>query len=318
MRELLVSVIIPTYNRAQLVCEAIENVLEQTYQSIELIVVDDGSTDDTHSRLRQFGNRIRVISQANAGPAIARNKGIEAARGALVSFQDSDDLWKPTKIERQVDLLKRVGTSVPCCLANAEFHNVYNDGQEHTSFEIACLYPEHRQGIWTNVADVLATRFVLFNQNVVIWRQALEKAGGFDANLKYYEDYDLPFRLALEGPWAYIREPLVIYRGGAPNSFSQLAHKDAIGLMECEVKIISRILSRVEAGEGTAHLRNLLEAKLKACRRWTKAEQLRRMDSWTARLTGEALTVAENCKSRIIRNLGLWPKMNTVPVLSQA
>src|SRR4051812_26873537 len=97
----LVSVIIPTYNRANVVSEAVESVLNQTYSKVELIVVDDGSTDDTLEKLRRFGNTITVITQENAGPSAARNAGIANARGDLIAFLDSDDLWLPTNLERQ-------------------------------------------------------------------------------------------------------------------------------------------------------------------------------------------------------------------------
>src|SRR5947209_1428421 len=108
----LVSVIIPTYNRAGTICQTVDNVFQQTYRNIELIVVDDGSTDDTQSRLRRYRNRLRIITQANAGPAVARNRGAAAACGDIIAFQDSDDLWNPTKLERQAALLEEAGPSV--------------------------------------------------------------------------------------------------------------------------------------------------------------------------------------------------------------
>src|SRR5687767_13189801 len=102
----LVSVIIPTYNRASVVCRAIDSVLGQTYGNIEVIVVDDGSTDETLERLHSYGDRIRVLTQANAGPSVARNRGIAVATGGIVAFLDSDDYWLPTKVARQVVLLE--------------------------------------------------------------------------------------------------------------------------------------------------------------------------------------------------------------------
>lgn len=110
--EPLVSAIIATYNRADIVGEAIESILGQTYKNMEVLVVDDGSTDGTHEALRRFGNRIRVVRQENAGPGAARNRGIEVARGELIAFLDSDDIWMPTKLERQVRLLEKVGPTV--------------------------------------------------------------------------------------------------------------------------------------------------------------------------------------------------------------
>src|SRR5258708_4266873 len=108
-----VSVIIPTYNRAALISKTIENVFQQIYQDIEIIVVNDGSTDDTLEKLASFGEKIRVISQANAGPSAARNRGVEVAEGEIIAFQDSDDSWMPSKLERQVALLNRAGADVP-------------------------------------------------------------------------------------------------------------------------------------------------------------------------------------------------------------
>ncbi len=238
----LVSVVIPTYNRAGIIGSTIDNAFEQTYRNIELIIVDDGSTDDTQSRLRQYGNRIRVITQANAGPAVARNRGAQAARGDIIAFQDSDDAWKPTKLERQVALLERAGKSVPCCLSNAFLR--YINGREFTSFDLSLIFPQHKEGLWLNVLDVLATRFILFNQTAAIRREVFEKLGGFDESLRYLEDYDLPMRLAFEGPWAFIREPLVVYREDSPESFSQVGHKDELGLKNCEISIFEKTLLR--------------------------------------------------------------------------
>src|SRR3954464_15397715 len=91
--ELLVSAIIPTYNREHVVGRAVESALRQTYARTEVIVVDDGSTDRTLEALRVYGDRITVITQKNGGPAAARNSGIRASNGQLIAFLDSDDLW---------------------------------------------------------------------------------------------------------------------------------------------------------------------------------------------------------------------------------
>jgi glycosyltransferase involved in cell wall biosynthesis len=101
----LVSVLIPTYNRAYIVCRAIESVLAQTYPDIEVIVVDDGSTDDTRERIARFGDAVRYIYQQNAGLAAARNTGLAAARGEFIALQDSDDLWLPWKLEAQMAVM---------------------------------------------------------------------------------------------------------------------------------------------------------------------------------------------------------------------
>src|SRR5438045_8833163 len=107
-----VSIIIPTFNRANLVDGAIESVLAQTEPNIEVMVVDDGSTDDTAEKLGRFGHRIIVIRQGNAGVSSARNTGIRAARGEWIAFVDSADRWQPEKLERQLQCLQKIQAGV--------------------------------------------------------------------------------------------------------------------------------------------------------------------------------------------------------------
>ncbi len=309
----LVSIIIPTYNRAELVCQTIDNVFLQTYSKFELIVVDDGSTDETPSRLHQYGDRIRVFTQANAGPAVARNRGIELARGEIIAFQDSDDLWKPVKLERQVALLEHFGPSVPCCLCNVVMRRV--NGKDFTSFDHSLLRPRHEAGLWLNVSDVLATRFVLFNQAVAIRRKALEKVGGFDVHLKYLEDYDLPLRLALEGPWAFIREPLVIYGETSPESFSQAALKDPVVLKQCELKIYEHLLAMTAKGTGHATFRGHLMRRLRMARRQLRAMQPGRTDSSSAaRVISKLVEEYDRYYLKAFRRSPWFPQPKTVPV----
>ena len=257
----LVSVVIPTYNRASVICRTIDNVLDQTYPNIEIIIVDDGSVDNTQEELQKYRNRIRVIRQANAGPSAARNRGIEAALGEFVALQDSDDLWLPTKLERQVSLFQRAGSSVPCCLCDTTLR--YTKGPEITAFQLAWLFPRDEEGIWTNVASVLATRFVFFCQTAMIRRDVLERIGGFDETpLKYHEDYELPLRLALEGPWAFIRNPLTIWNQGSVESWSQKALEEEIEMRECEIRMRRGILARVEGRKDSDILRTHLLREL--------------------------------------------------------
>src|SRR5271156_951931 len=187
----LVTAIIATYNRGYIVCEAIESILQQTYGKVELIVVDDGSTDNTQDKLREYGERIRVIYQRNSGPAAAWNSGIQSSRGEIIAFLGSDDIWFPTFVERQVSVLQRCDQSVPCCLANAVLS--FRNGKHTTAFDNAPVDPAHEEGIWSNVSDVLTTRFILFGQTVAIRRNALERVR-FDEGLRYLEDYDLALR----------------------------------------------------------------------------------------------------------------------------
>src|SRR5512135_2601221 len=241
----LVSVIIPTYNRAHVVCRAIESVLGQTYENREIIVVDDGSTDDTQVRLRAYGDRIRVLTQENGGPSVARNRGIAVSRGVIVAFLDSDDYWLPSKLARQVDLLEKAGPSVACCLCNITI--VYNDGTRNSSFKIANIAPHCAVGLWLNPAEVLLSRFVLFSQAVAIRREALERAGYFEEHLLFFgEDHDLELRLSLEGPWAVIRDELVVQHDASPGSFGQRAVREEVRFCEGMVRMWERIALRIE------------------------------------------------------------------------
>lgn len=206
---MLVSVIIPTYNRADRVLAAIESALAQTYHELEVIVVDDGSTDATMDALEVLAGRIKVIRQANAGPSAARNRGVAESEGEVVAFLDSDDLWEPDKIERQVALMQRAGPQMCCCVSNATVMGCDGHIIGH-SFDIAGIKFAFSEGEWTNPQDVLATRFLLFNQVVAIRRKAFERVGGFNVNLRILEDYELSLKLSSVGAWGVIRDPLVI------------------------------------------------------------------------------------------------------------
>ena len=309
----LVSVIVPTYNRAEVISGAVESVLAQTYKNIEIVVVDDGSTDDTQAKLEEYAGRIRVVRQANRGPAAARNHGIQVALGEIIAFLDSDDLWLPTKLARQVALLTAGGDSVPCCLCNARLRSAHGD--DELSFHVAQIYPPFEQGIWLNPAEVLATRFVFFNQAVAVRRWALDKIGGFDESLWLLEDWDLALRLSTLGPWAFLREPLAIWNPNGSESLVAKAQKDPISLKEFAVRVHRNAL-RV-AGDGESRrLRSLHTAKLKSTQRELRALHLGRMTFWGADPLSKLLLSAERCRNAVLKRSSLFPGMRVVPLAS--
>ncbi len=206
---MLVSVIIPTFNREDTVSGAVASALNQTYRDLEVIVVDDGSTDGTMAALASVAGHITLIRQENAGPSAARNRGVAAAKGAIIAFLDSDDHWTKNKIERQVELMRRGGTEMCCCVCNATVMGVSGETVGNT-FDFAGLGLDFDEGVWTNPQDVLASRFLLFNQVVAIRREAFDRVGGFNEDLRLLEDYELSLRLSSFGTWGVIREPLVI------------------------------------------------------------------------------------------------------------
>jgi len=305
----LVSVVLPTYNRADIICSTIDNILRQTYRNLEIVVVDDGSTDDTQSKLRRYSGRVRVVKQPNAGPAAARNRGIEVASGEVICFQDSDDSWRPTKVARQVSALLQAGDSVPCCLCNSEVQ--LHDGRMIRSFDCVAMNPPVQMGIWVNVSEVLATRFILFNQAVAIRKTVLEKIGGFDESFRILEDVEMQLRLSLEGPWAVIREPLATRHNRFEWSLSNQESEETGRIYE--VKAIERILA-LKGNERLEEVRSRMERELRGGRRRLKATRLKGDAFWGARALGHGLEWSERVHNALWRRMPWYPKMEVVPL----
>ena len=307
----LVSVVIPTYNRANLVCQTIDNVLEQTYENYEIIIVDDGSTDDTQRKLEKFRDKVRIVTQANSGPAVARNRGASISRGDIIAFQDSDDLWQPSKLARQVHLME-MNRSVPCCLCGIAMR--FENGKPFTSFDHSLVRLDRHEGLWLNVLDVLATRFILFNQAAAIRRAAFEKIGGFAEDLRYLEDYDLPLRLALEGPWAFIRDALVTYGAGSPASFSEQAKADPVVLQECEVAVFERIIGRLETKTLDSSVRRSLARRARVARRRLAALNFRQTHQGIGAVASELIVGFDRYWLAALRKAPWFPQPITVPL----
>lgn len=305
-----VSVIIPTYNRAKYVTKAIDSILAQTYKDYEIIVVDDGSTDHTPEVLKKYGDKIRVIRQENSGPSAARNYGIKMAKGSLVTFLDSDDLWLPTKIERQVAFLKCVDESVPCCLCNAIIRD--NDCDEVLSFDLASIAPNYNEGLWTNVTQILATRCIFFTQAVAIRREALLKVGGFDGNLWILEDHDLALRLSLEGPWGYISDPLVIYNRNTLDSLSSEANKKNILVYEAWILLHRNILSEPQLPRN--RVRRQLEKNLKVTLFRLRIFKASERGLFGASMRNKVFRLKESIKAALYLRSPWFHKIQDVPV----
>ena len=203
----LVSVVIPAYNATAFLGETLDSVLAQSYTNLEIIVVDDGSTDATPHLLDSYGDRICVLRQANAGQAAARNYGARAAHGELLAFLDSDDLWNPDKIARQVALLCRF----PTALAVYCDHRTI-DAQGHPLASNAALaYPRPSGDI---LRALLLGPCIITPGLVLLRRRAFDVTGGFDETpmMRGHEDYALWLRLAAQGSFIYSPDTLVSYR----------------------------------------------------------------------------------------------------------
>lgn len=209
-----VSVIIPTYNRADLVCQAIESVLKQKEKADEIIVIDDGSTENTPIRLQEFGEKIRIISQANRGISSARNTGIKNAQFEWISFLDSDDLWTPLKLQKQKEFLRR----------HPDYQICYTDEEWRKNDKWVNPKKSHqKQGGW--IYEHCLPRCIISPSSVMIHRQVFNKFGLFDENLPACEDYDLWLRLSSRLPIGLIPEKLIVKRDGP---WQQLSYQHSL------------------------------------------------------------------------------------------
>jgi glycosyltransferase involved in cell wall biosynthesis len=204
----LVSVIIPTYNRAPVLGRAVESVLAQSLPSFELIVVDDGSSDGTTDVVSQFGDRVKLIRQENRGASSARNAGIRASRGELIAFLDSDDEWLPSKLEKQAALFSD-GDFI--CHTEEIW---YRNGKQVPQKKI-----HRKQG--GRFFQRALERCLISPSSVMISRSLLDRVGWFDEDLPAAEDYDLWLRITAFHEVAFVPEPLVIKHGGCANQLSE-------------------------------------------------------------------------------------------------
>ncbi|MCL5998016.1 MAG: glycosyltransferase [Chloroflexi bacterium] len=201
-----VSVIIPTYNRARLVRDTLDSVLAQTYRDLEIVVVDDGSSDDTAAVVTAYSAPVRYLRQQNAGQAAARNTGIRAAGGEFIAFLDDDDVWLPQKLEQQLPLIS--AASAPAWVyCDAE---VFDGTTGQPLHRFSQINPAHSG--WIGASLIL--RDFIASPTPVVRRQVFEQVGYFDESplLKRREDWDMWLRIAAYSPVAYTPAVLARYR----------------------------------------------------------------------------------------------------------
>lgn len=201
----LVSVVIPTFNRAELLGETLHSILAQTLRDIEIIVVSDGSTDNTRAVVEGLGDaRAKLIEQANSGgPAGPRNTGVAAARGKYIAFCDDDDLWLPEKLARQVALME----------ARPELALCYTEG---VNFGDSDFFTRNTLGgrLEAGHFAALLYRNFITNSSVLVRRDVLQKVGAFniDRAVRGTEDYEMWLRISQHHAIAGVHEPLFRYR----------------------------------------------------------------------------------------------------------
>ena len=212
----LVSVVVPTHNRAELLARSLRSVAEQDYSRLEVVVVDDASTDETPAVVERFtrslgakGVSVRSLRlEVNAGPAAARNRGVAAAEGSLLTFLDSDDMLEKTFVSTVAGLLERYPQ---CILAFCGTWKIDADDKKLGPLEPAPP-GDAPEGVLHAPFDRLAQRELFQTSGVVLRREAFEDAGGFDETLRYSEDTDLWWRLAKSADFAYTAHRLVCHR----------------------------------------------------------------------------------------------------------
>jgi glycosyltransferase involved in cell wall biosynthesis len=208
----LVSVIIPVYNAAAYVKDAVRSALDQDYEKKEIIVVDDGSTDSTPEILKSFADQIIVLIQTNAGPGAARNCGLKHAKGTYIAFLDADDLWVPGKLRLQIEYLEQnpeIGAAYSKWLLwHADAESRFLSPHLRPLKKPTSIVPHDSGWIYTN----LLFECRLLTSTVVLRRSVMEQVGRFDEELRRGQDYDYWLRLSRVTQIHKLDHELVLYR----------------------------------------------------------------------------------------------------------
>lgn len=227
-----VSVIIPTYQRSHLVNQAIESVLAQSYKDYEIIVVNDGCTDNTAEVLNQFQYKIKIITQQNKGLSSARNIAIKNSQGRYIAFLDDDDTWLPNNLEKKINLLE----------GNEKIGLIYSD---MSFFNEKGVLPDTKaKECPLHLAQVSWMLFPYPNltprpSSVIVRRESLDEIGLFDESLTACEDYDLCLRISENWLVYYLDEPLTMYRLSDTN-MSKNKERMLINSLQVQEKAILR------------------------------------------------------------------------------
>jgi glycosyltransferase involved in cell wall biosynthesis len=205
-----VSVIIPTHNRAAFLKEAVESVLQQSYSNLEVLVIDDGSTEDQEKFLGGFVGAYRLIRQEQKGVSSARNRGIHESSGEYMAFLDSDDLWDKRKIQRQVERME----SLPDIFLGHTDEIWIRKG-----VRVNPMKKHQKSG--GSIFSKCIPLCMISPSSVIVRRELFERVGLFDESLPACEDYDLWLRVGKDHLVDYIDEKLTIKRGGHPDQLSR-------------------------------------------------------------------------------------------------
>jgi glycosyltransferase involved in cell wall biosynthesis len=224
----LISVIIPTFNRGWALKAAIDSVLGQDYRNKELIIVDDGSTDNTGDILHTYENRITVIRQKNTGVSAARNRGIRTARGSYIAFLDSDDRWLPGKLRSQMEFFNSHPDAAICQTEEIWIRNGVQ------------VNPKKRHKKPSGMIFEKSLALCLVSPSAVMMKKSIfELVGTFDESLPAAEDYDLWLRISCRVPVYLIDKQLVIKCGGHADQLSGMTGLDKFRIQSIQKMMTS-------------------------------------------------------------------------------
>lgn len=246
----MISVIIPTYNRGYTIHNSIDSVLNQSYDDLELIIVDDGSTDNTKDIINSYNDkRIKYVYQENAGACVARNTGISIAQGEYIAFQDSDDIWLPNKLETQIKVINETGADIVTC----QMH-LWNEDNSKTiipDIDKSCFF-------------TLKTLPVGFSTQTLFVKNEVAKKIKFDPNMPRLQDVDWLIRAVKEYKLYFIKQEFVTY-SVYPDSISSDLNRlyNAIKLINSkypnlkrDVPCVSKTLSEAMIYQGMTMMQN--------------------------------------------------------------
>ncbi|MDY0362369.1 MAG: glycosyltransferase family 2 protein [Desulforegulaceae bacterium] len=260
-----ISVIIPVYNRAWCITEAVKSVLQQTYKNFELIVVDDGSDDATGQILENYKDNhenIKVLFQKNKGVSAARNLGIKNSNGDFIAFLDSDDLWEPQKLEVQIEHFKK---NKNCVVCQTEEIWVKNNKR---------INPKKKHKKPEGDIFIQSLSLCLVSPSAVMMKKEFfDKAGLFDEKMTACEDYDLWLRASLLFDFNLIEKPFVIKRGGHFDQLSSIPLLDKFRIYSIK-KILDN--KNLEKEKEIAALEKIIEKcqiYMEGCKKRYKIEE---------------------------------------------
>ena len=305
----LVSVVIPTFNRAYCLARTLDSVLAQTHAELEILLVDDGSTDETAELVRQrYGDepRLHYITQPNAGVAAARNHGLRLARGEFVALLDSDDFWQPWKIELQLRCMQQfpelgmVWTDMEAIDPNGY---VFNRAYIRTMYSTYALFPDDRLfqrsvplrsfapsmeavvGAAPLRIGMIFSQMIMGNlvhtSTVLIRRERLEKVVAFDETLRYSgEDFDFHLRTCRYGPVGFVDLPTIQYQRGMPDRLTRAEYR-----IHTATNFLRTIAPLIETARDEIHLpRRMIDGALADAHEWIGELQFEANDMAAARV----------------------------------